>query len=725
MITYGGYPLLLEDEAGELPGFFDRFLSLDQLHCFGDEPVARKSPKNSTRANQLQGVGLGLPNYPPDPPPKLNSLYWPTGASRWSRVYCLCDDATKKLIVRRAHGLGSALGSVLGSSSLPLEFKMGDPAGVHVTTNLYLLPPRPAAPTRNAFTLWLLPLVDARYWWQFKDAGDLALDESDTWGGLYSTLGSALGATISASAIPAAYLIPDPIELSRRYANAATMLDAVAHSVGQRIVRFTNGTVAAMDADAAEFYYDTNSSADEWTLSAGDDFSSEVGSLPASVRVAFPKYSWGVTWHNGEKYTYANSTSHGPSSTTKLFFSSAYADFKIVDPESDTLPVIPVNETKLEDLAAQIASDYTAWTAKDFDLNFNAVKAWESTGFDNFTEWTFGRLGSDGQREAKTRVQSMPHNFGVEQLLHQDPDLWSLDKFQYVVLDEDLEADSWADATLWDKDGEVSPTRTIRVYDALGVATAADTKGFVFWHADDNRWYFLIASGSSGQLVQVFSSDGTQGRPIAANASCVWPGRKISRDDAETAFCSGDEYEAGDDIWIVVIDNPGGSAQAKVKLIDGDRYIGISVGTLDVGGDERPLYAVRKAITGGIVHFTLYTDLDASTPQAEAVVIRLGQGAPATVNQNIVVKNPPIPDTAEHVFEAPSGTLGKASYWPEEDAWYIDWLVCADEEVADPPPAGGEAAALAPQNIQQQLAARRPPQPFIQHYVQQPRLLPS
>lgn len=675
MITYGGYPLLLEDDDGELRQFFENYLSLEDLHCFGGEPVARKSGRTATRHGNLYGVGLGLPNYPPDPAPRLNSLYWPTGASRWARGYFLCDDPTKKLIVQRAHTRSSLASSA--ASSIPLQLKMGDPKEIYLATNMYLLSPRPVAPVRTNKQLWLLPLVDARYWWQFLNAGDLAFEVPATWDNIYTTLASAITTAINVSTIPAAYLGPDPQELSRRYDNVAVLLDAVAHSVGHRIVRWLDGVVRSINAASSQFIFDGNSTADDWTLVAGDNFSLEAGALPASVSVAYPKYSWGVPWCSGDKYVYSNNVGGGTAGTTKLFHSSCYADFTIENDDT-AVPSTPLNNANLAAMALQIEADYAAWVEPHFDMTFNGIKVWEPTGFDNFAEFTFGRQGSDGQYQAKTRVQSMPHDFGVESLVQQDQDLWCLDHFQYVVLDEDLDADGFADAKIWDKDGEVSPARMIRVYDAMGQAVATGTKGFAYWHCDDNRWYFLTAA-SGGTIVQVYESGGSQGMGIDSNGSCVWPGRIVTVQTDATDYCAGTEYDIGDDVWIIVINNPGGSGENATRLIDGDRYIAVKVGEFTVSADTRPLYAIRATTQTGFCHFTLGTTLaitDASA--ADCVVVRCWGGAPVEVADLITVYNVPDPD-GDYIFAADTGKIGFASWDAEHQKWWIVWLKCASE----------------------------------------------
>lgn len=167
-------------------------------------------------------------------------LYWPWGASRFAHAHVVVDGDTLNAIRVQAYA---------NQQFQPLPFEMDDGAyDTGIATDLWMLPARPlstAAPGGNA--LWLLSLVDDRYfWWETSLQYDVT-EGITTWLQLYAAIGVALGLTISADPINSAYGRPTQ-EYTVAYRQLPCMLDAVAWSVGQRIVRALDGSVYAQNA---------------------------------------------------------------------------------------------------------------------------------------------------------------------------------------------------------------------------------------------------------------------------------------------------------------------------------------------------------------------------------------------------------------------------------------------------------------------------------------------
>jgi hypothetical protein len=462
MITLAGYPLPYYDHAGELQQFQARFQSLCEANVFASEPAAVRSLRSGTRTLTRSGVGLPRPNYPPPTQPRLQSLYWPTGASRWARGYFLADDTTKTQIVRAA-GLSSA--GTGSDTTITLQF--GDDSSSEnpiFSASMYLLPPRPVSAQEGSGRVWVLPLVDVRYWWQFADSGNLSLTSSSTWATLFSSLGSGLiGGGLNPDMVNAAYLVPDWEELNRAYENVAVMLDAAAASVGHRVVRGWDGSQATQTKATADTKLNANQQIAA-TLQAGAEFSDESGDFPAQVRVTFPKFSQGVGYCGGDLYTYTNGPGGGvvTNNTEKVIHSSCYADFSS---GSGT----PSNDTALSALAAQIATDFYAWKAKNYDYTFNSVVNWQPCGHDDYIEWTFGGQLPNGQYLAQTRVQNFAHDFGVDQQCSQDSTLHIIDSWGIKGLynkSDNSGTDPWTSGTY----------AQVRVYTGSGAGSYAGYK---------------------------------------------------------------------------------------------------------------------------------------------------------------------------------------------------------------------------------------------------------
>lgn len=404
-IKYGGKCLLYE--TPEVEEFFDQRLPVSDWRAWAP-------PLDHT---------LSV-NYPAPPQPAINQLYWPTGASRWATCYLLCDNKVKDELTAEAEK--NRDGIVSRSATLQLEF------GETLIADMHLLPPRRASAVtgERANPLWILPLVDDRYWWQFQDTGEIALTTSTTWAALYDLIEAELGVTIVDETVDADYQIPDPYgPLKEQYANVASLLDAVAHSAGQRIVVDLDGVVRAMGWTTSQQRVDDN--LERLTdISAGGQFTVEGGHVPAVCRVSFPKAHAFIPDIDGGRYSYdvapgsAFPTSAIIPGTAKRVESRAYADFT-------TGGGTPDNNTALDALADRIGLDFYDSLSRQYHAALNGWAEWNPSGFDDAVIWNLGRLRTQdngGGQEVSTRVQSAPPNLGVAQMLNQDDALTIFDE---------------------------------------------------------------------------------------------------------------------------------------------------------------------------------------------------------------------------------------------------------------------------------------------------------
>jgi len=456
MITYAGEKLLLEDAERHFATWLERALPLADLRLFGDQPVALTEGRTGPRTDSSTAVGLPTANWSHLPSRlKLNTLWWPTGASRFALGLFLVGDASLTEI-------RSALSST-GSATLALSET--EEGGREISTDMFMLPPRPAATVfdEDVEKLWILPLVDDRYHWQFKDAGDLDHCVA-TWDALFIHLGQRIGQQVGTDPIPSAYERPDPEEWTRPYENAAVLLDAAAWCVGQRIIRQLDGTVVAQKASTSKGTLAQNTQGGGlvggqlitpvvpsdrdpmktntlagtiWAGGLSNEYPAEPAAQirehlrrPAAVRVVFRRGPccddvWAKTILAGEVLTgNAEDVSDG---TTKTLFDTARA-------VSANCTGEPTNAGQLTTLATQIAQDYYAWLAPEtYDMSWAGLKEWEPTGFDDAIWWHWGALQARDSKDpsgpnfgpeggapyaAYTRVTSLPANFGISELLH-------------------------------------------------------------------------------------------------------------------------------------------------------------------------------------------------------------------------------------------------------------------------------------------------------------------
>jgi hypothetical protein len=485
MLTYGGIPLLLPDADGDVQHWLRQNQDIADGVFHGDTTLADKSPRRGLLAwgGDRKGIGQTVANYAAAPPPRINSLYWPTGATRWARGYFLATGKNKNLITAQAHSAG-------GNS--PLNLVWGDPVvRTPLTASMWLLPPRPVSRVAAPYDseeeqLWLLPLVDSRYWWRERPTGDLEISSSTTWEALFSALGSALGITVALpTAVAASYLSPDTYEFTRRYENAAMMLDAAALSVGKRIVRRCDGTVRAESNADAQAVITSNAGLPA-ALQAGGYYHLEAGYRPEKVTTTFRKWRHYRVLQKGQVYTVDKTPSIATAlatSTTKVVHSTMFADYS-----SDVSP--PANTADLDALAQVISDDFYGWMRSRYDLTFAGAQPWTPNGFDDSVVWDFGRQvvggSADGKRLGQTRVQSMGVDFGFDLQLSQKNTLTLFEPIMLGKADSDIAQDASGTVSIWEGRGgsKADETRNVTAWATTGDIVAGQWVA-VEWVEDD------------------------------------------------------------------------------------------------------------------------------------------------------------------------------------------------------------------------------------------------
>jgi hypothetical protein len=250
MLVLDGYQMIGDNEYLELNDFLTKYLPLEAY-----VPWMVKIPAQAGLAmlcNQLGEFPYRMV--------KINRLFWPTGACRFGFIHLLCDSDTVGLIGNDAYNED-------GSYNL-IQLSIGNPetnvnpgtgigtifAGESINTSVYLLPPTPLSGIRGLTgqinSLYLLTCVDPRYFWWFKNVGDIAsfMDSSTTWQNMFDyVLANQLGLSISnytIDTISPAYLQPSLLMYSLPYEPIPPILDSLCYNVGMRFVANFDGTYA-------------------------------------------------------------------------------------------------------------------------------------------------------------------------------------------------------------------------------------------------------------------------------------------------------------------------------------------------------------------------------------------------------------------------------------------------------------------------------------------------
>lgn len=377
----------------------------------------------------------------PPPSPRINQLYWPTGASRFGHFVGLANtDSLTEIMeaVPDARSLSNFNELVLKST-----VKYGETQRTHkLTIPMHLLEPRTVSfdPgdlldfgewTRGS--LWLLPFVDQRYFWRLNHTGELAITDSSAWEDLFYAIETQLGITITRTAPVTAWGIPDAAQCTKQHADIPHLLDAAAYSTGQRLMVRLDGSVELLPYGlSTELLMGSGSNLsiiyDHYShIVAGREFA-KFGfyrSAPEYVIVSFPKMCYGVPLIDGDRYAYSVSYEDAADAALgdwpfhesavvqgayKRFWSTAYADFSSGGGTPD-------NDSFLSDLADAIATAYYGSIYRRYYLVVAGLMDWPICSYDDFILWTIG------PEDITTTIRSLPHNWDIELLIQQDPDL--------------------------------------------------------------------------------------------------------------------------------------------------------------------------------------------------------------------------------------------------------------------------------------------------------------
>lgn len=172
---------------------------------------------------------------------RVGVLRWPPTASAWATGCFLATDGQAEA-VRRAV-------ATAGNAALPLV--VGD--GVRSITALLSLegPPRPLCQAEDGKGLWLLDLVDERYYWRGLSAHDVTATATGSWADFWAACADALGEALAAD-VAEEYGPAPPAGLHAWWAgDLPGLLDAAAAHAGMVVVRELAGGLAVLRPETA------------------------------------------------------------------------------------------------------------------------------------------------------------------------------------------------------------------------------------------------------------------------------------------------------------------------------------------------------------------------------------------------------------------------------------------------------------------------------------------
>jgi len=344
---------------------------------------------------------LGWPSQARSRQPRLGSLWWPQGASRFAIGFFLVTN-------NELAPIRTAVYSSPGVSA-PQNFVIND-GKRSLTTSLYMLPPRRLTQIAGNDDSWLMPLVDARYWW-WDSASKISVTGGTTaWTDLYSSIAGGIGIALSVDAISGSYLTP-PGDFGVGYDHLPVLLDAVARTLGQRIVRDFAGNVRAWNVTASQTQLATNFSTANNGLLAGGAMNVVSGSnidlpslVPSSVTVVFRRQgSTGTRPFDQKNYQVTLASLGLPefAGVTGTAGSFLLRSRQTADWDASS---VPDNDADLSAYATQAATDWYRYATSAMDATYSGVLNWTPEGLTDSLEF-FHR-----DEMVYTRVQRQPWN---------------------------------------------------------------------------------------------------------------------------------------------------------------------------------------------------------------------------------------------------------------------------------------------------------------------------
>lgn len=417
------------------------------------------------------------------PGPIINLLYWPTGASRWGQFAGLADDDSVADITAAAKT--KRLAGETPTLILEATTKHGETLRTtKLEIGMHMVSPRPLT-VDDGTRLWMIPLVDQRYWWRFMSTGELSVVSGGSWSTLIDDLETALGVTIDYAAPSSDYLTPDPIACTKEHADIPHLLDAVAHSVGMRVICQLNGDVELQGWSAGESRLDDNLGLSDLHSLAGDEYSDQKWSAPENVLVSCPKIRHYVPRIDGDRYSYTvapDSTlfdadnGEVETGTVKRIQTAAYADFTGAGGTPD-------NNTDLDTLADKIAEDYYLSLKRCYRFMYGGLIQWNPSAYDYLILWSLR------DSEISTTIKSAPANLDLEYMLHQDPQTVYDTLIKQGKADETIEAGASGPVSIYEDEQDTGDNVTAHLDWAHSDERVTAQKEVIvhFWH-DQDRW---------------------------------------------------------------------------------------------------------------------------------------------------------------------------------------------------------------------------------------------
>jgi hypothetical protein len=373
------------------------------------------APPQSTVTQR--GKNLLYYNYPDLPEPAINQLVIPTGATRWSYMLMLVTEGDKEAIYEeagtdplilqyRAEKRDEAASGSVAADRKTLKMSMWPLAAIPLTTKIVASNRATSGSLREG--AFVIPLVDGRYWWQFRNVDDFESEEFADPAAMLTYLIERAPEEITTSALHADYsVLPDVQE--NNFESLSVVLESVASQLGLTVVPdMTNGAHASATAGTKFALLDATDSA-----VIDDNHLSGLGALDGSENIAVPVPVMGDRFESDSGAKLPGGAQVQTDEGTFIDVTAATAGYT-EDTVSGATVVLRYSwqGDVPSPLSERIATDYYARYLQQHDISYIGIQQWQPTCY---TDCVIHRQDvRHGEASAITRVRSVAFNLVPE-----------------------------------------------------------------------------------------------------------------------------------------------------------------------------------------------------------------------------------------------------------------------------------------------------------------------
>ena len=505
-ITIAGESVLI-DTVGDLQEWLDIYLSeRDLFHC---RAMRAGDSQRFVESNQFRSA------YPKLPMVSVGELQWPSGVSRYARALYAVDPWSMIKIAEKAWGFTVPLDeneNPILPTTAPADWGYeGNAVELRldfdelVTAQMYVLPP--VRVSNDAFDLWLVPLVDERYWWTqlFSEF------EEGSWANLFSGIASGLGIpTISSPAIASDFGRPDHSAFAAK-SNLSNILDCAALSVGLRSVRDLDGSVRLQTFSDATMRR-TARLAKPIDMGGDSGEAAKPSTAMFSTRKLRDLYTPGDRRHEFDVLMNSGATGNiAINSWCNVHYKSG--------------SVVAGTQTAFQAFANALTAKLIEWQQDEYTFAYSGIVDIKPCGFDDYISW-----------EAKpgcvmTRTVSLPITWAPENVIAQENPNYAIDEqVTYATLIDYIDPSGTATAYLRGISNSLALV-TLTAPGTLASRIDAGTNVVVYYEEAADQWRMITDAGGVGgtalrvvRFVLTANATFTAGESIAATVTATSDG---------------------------------------------------------------------------------------------------------------------------------------------------------------------------------------------------------